>query len=256
MALVSRIAVLGKSSIVQTAEHAVEGVFAQATTHTTATAGAEPSHLDAAYSEPSHMDGQVTLALQTVSTPPPVTAHTDLAAASPTMAAGHVAITIAFALVLVGAAIDHALPQRTAFHVSSAIAAYGGLLVFASAIERVLEPFSHFLPGRHATNKYEQAVVALTNHQPGATLTLVAHAKAKADRAVADRGIIMWGLATAVSTVIAAASGLYLLRMIASPEWAPSVPTWVDALITGVVVGSGTKPLHDLIAKAQTPKDS
>jgi hypothetical protein len=32
------------------------------------------------------------------------------------------------------------------------------------------------------------------------------------------------------------------------------VPPWIDALVTGLVVGSGTKPLHDLIIKAQATK--
>lgn len=220
MALVSRVALLGRSPIMQSVEHAVADVRA---------------------------------------VEPPATASggsADLAATAPTLPAGHVAVAIAFALVVIGGYVAYAMPQTAPFHVSSAMAAYGGLLVFASAIERVLEPFSHRLPGRHATNLYEQAVVDLSNRRPGASLLVVAHAKAKADRAVADRSVIMWGLATAVSTVIAAASGFYLLRMIASPTWAPSVPMWVDAIITGLVVGSGTKPLHDLIIKAQTPRES
>ena len=29
------------------------------------------------------------------------------------------------------------------------------------------------------------------------------------------------------------------------------VAVWVDAVVTGVMVGSGTKPLHDLITRAQ-----
>jgi hypothetical protein len=46
------------------------------------------------------------------------------------------------------------------------------------------------------------------------------------------------------------------VRAIASDNWMPTVPYWIDAVITGLVVGSGTKPLHDLITKAQTSKTS
>jgi hypothetical protein len=43
--------------------------------------------------------------------------------------------------------------------------------------------------------------------------------------------------------------------MIAAPGWDPqSIPLWVDALVTGLVVGTGTKPLHDLISKLQNQR--
>jgi hypothetical protein len=61
----------------------------------------------------------------------------------------------------------------------------------------------------------------------------------------------MWSLATAVATAAAGASGFYLLHMIAASDWSGSIPIWVDALVTGLVVGTGTKPLHDLITRAQ-----
>jgi hypothetical protein len=237
MALVSRVAMLGQSPVVQSVQHAIQGVVAQA----------RPN----GDSLPDLADERVAVFAGTETDAVPAG---DLAATAPTLPAGHVAVAAAFLLVALGGFLAYAMPQTTPFHVSSAMAAYGGLLVFASAIERILEPVSHRLPGRHATNLYEQAVVDLSNGVPTASLTSVAHAKAKADRAVADRAIIMWGLATAVATVVAAASGFYLLRMIASPSWHPSIPTWVDALVTGVVVGSGTKPLHDLITKAQTSR--
>jgi hypothetical protein len=233
--LVSRVSVLGQS-----VERTVAGVVAQARSTVEAIGDAPAT--------------EEKLTLQVAAADPIPVPAADMAATAPTLPAGHVAVAVSFLLVAAGAAIAYAMPQTTPFHVSSAMAAYGGLLVFASAIERILEPISHRLPGRHATNLYEQAVVDLSNGVPAATLTTVAHAKAKADRAVADRAIIMWGMATAVATVIAASSGFYLLRMIASSSWHPSIPTWVDALVTGVVVGSGTKPLHDLITKAQTSR--
>ena len=54
-----------------------------------------------------------------------------------------------------------------------------------------------------------------------------------------------------LATLLAASSGFYLLRMLAAdPGW-NGVAVWADALVTGLVVGSGTKPLHDLINRMQ-----
>ncbi|MDB5680191.1 MAG: hypothetical protein JWM94_3193, partial [Sphingomonas bacterium] len=33
-------------------------------------------------------------------------------------------------------------------------------------------------------------------------------------------------------------------------------PFWADLLVTGLVVGAGTKPLHDLVANLQKTKDT
>jgi hypothetical protein len=34
------------------------------------------------------------------------------------------------------------------------------------------------------------------------------------------------------------------------------VAVWVDALVTGLVVGSGTKPVHDVISRMQRQSTS
>jgi hypothetical protein len=71
------------------------------------------------------------------------------------------------------------------------------------------------------------------------------------DRAMSDRTVLLWGVATGIAAIVSAASGFYLLHMIAAPDWVTSIPRWVDAVVTGLVVGTGTKPLHDLINRAQ-----
>ncbi len=50
------------------------------------------------------------------------------------------------------------------------------------------------------------------------------------------------------------AGGLYLLHSIAGESW-NGIPVWVDAIVTGIVVGSGTKPLHDVISRVQKNKE-
>jgi hypothetical protein len=178
------------------------------------------------------------------------------AAAVASKGAGVGTVLAAFLLVAAGTGIAYALNRwgnRAApFKIGSSTSAYAGLVVFSAAVERFLEPFSHWLPGGRAKNAYERAVAAHANGDPRTTLQAVATAKAALDRATANRTVLLWGLATAMATAAAGASGFYLLHMVAASGWdLTSVPTWVDAVVTGLVVGTGTKPLHDLIVKAQ-----
>ncbi len=168
-------------------------------------------------------------------------------------------VSIAFLLVALGTALAYALQRwgnhAVPFRIGNQTSAYAGLVVFSAAVERFLEPFSSWLPGSKAGNEYEGTVAAMTNGHPAVTLREVAAAKARMDRAQSNRTILIWGLATAVATVAAGASGFYLLHMIAASDWSAQLPNWVDALVTGLVVGTGTKPLHDLITRAQASKD-
>lgn len=183
---------------------------------------------------------------------PPAAAPVEEAAAAPSMPAGAGAILSAFGIVAVGAGIAYAMPATHPFRINNAMTAYVALLVFAAAVERLLEPFSHWLPGTRARNDYEASIAAMMNGWPNATLYSVARAKAGLDRAIGNRAVIIWGLATAISTVVASASGFYLLRMVNADTWNPTVSPWLDALVTGLIVGSGTKPLHDVISRVQS----
>jgi hypothetical protein len=137
------------------------------------------------------------------------------------------------------------------FQVSSDLSVFAALFVFSAASERILEPFSRWMPGRKEQERYEKAVADMENGVPGAT-NAAAHYKAAVDQARSSRGLVMWGLATAMATLLSASGGFYLLRMInENPAGWSVVPVWVDALITGLVVGSGTKPVHDIINRVQ-----
>jgi hypothetical protein len=179
------------------------------------------------------------------------------AAAVASKGAGGGTVVAGFGLLALGAMaawvlqrVTHAVP----FQVGSGASAYAGVVVFAGAVERFLEPFTQWLPGGRTRTEYEQAVAALTNGHPGVSLGAVATAKARVDRAQANRTVLLWALATAVATAAAGASGYYLLHMIAASGWTVDLPYWVDALVTGLVVGTGTKPLHDLISRARSGK--
>jgi hypothetical protein len=196
----------------------------------------------------------------TIPTSVPAWAGNAEAAAVASKGASVASVLGAFLLVAIGTggayALNHWGNKATPFQIGNQTSAYAGIVVFAGAVERILEPFSNWLPGSRARNEYESAVAAFANGHPAMSLKEVATAKAKLDRAMSNRTVLLWGLATAVAAAVSAAGGFYLLHMIAAQNWVSHIPTWVDALVTGLVVGTGTKPLHDLITKAQSSKES
>ncbi|WP_432836600.1 hypothetical protein [Dactylosporangium sp. CA-092794] len=183
------------------------------------------------------------------------------AAAVATEPASIGALISAFLLIAAGGAGSWALyhfnVNADEIHLPDATALFGVLFAFATAVERVLEPFARFMPGQHAKGELETAVANMANKYHDATLddlVQVAHAKSMVDRGRANRGLVSWGIAVALATVASASGGLYLLHSIAGDGW-QGIPVWIDAVITGVVVGSGTKPLHDVISKVQKNKE-
>jgi hypothetical protein len=183
------------------------------------------------------------------------------AAAVATQPASIGSLIVAFLLVAAGGAGSWALyhygVNADQIHLPDATALFGVLFAFATAVERVLEPFARFMPGQHAKGELEAAVANMANKYHDATLddlVQVAHAKSMVERGRASRGLISWGIAVALATVASASGGLYLLHSIAGDGW-QGIPVWIDAIVTGVVVGSGTKPLHDVISKVQKNKE-
>ncbi|GAA1775500.1 hypothetical protein [Luedemannella helvata] len=178
-------------------------------------------------------------------------------AAAPTLPAHPLAVLGAFGAAIIGGLTAMGIGEAstiTPFRVEDQVSAFGALIVFAAAVERVLEPVTRWMPGRKPQERYERALADMDNGVPGAT-QIAAVAKAACERARASRGVLMWGIATALSTVLSASAGFYLLRTLnANPDW-NGVPAWIDAIVTGLIVGSGTKPLHDLITKVQNPKE-
>jgi hypothetical protein len=175
------------------------------------------------------------------------------AAAVPTLPAHPLAVIAGLGLAVWGGLAAMGVNNMVAppvFRVDNQMSAFGALFAAAAAVERVLEPITRWMPGRKSQQKYEQSLADMANGVPGA-MHAAATSKAQVERDRSSRGVIMWGLATAVATIISSAGGFYLLHVLsADPNW-DAVPRWVDALITGLVVGSGTKPLHDLVTRAQ-----
>ena len=93
-------------------------------------------------------------------------------------------------------------------------------------------------------------------------------AQAALHRSQSARAVLMWATASVVAMFACAALGVFLLRSVETPGPAKTIaassapspaesPNRVlDLLVTGLVVGAGTKPLHDLISQIQTSSGS
>lgn len=147
---------------------------------------------------------------------PPAVPATPAAAATPAASLGArvVGLLLLATAVLLAILVDG---KDSAFEPKQEFVLFAGFYVVAQAVERVLE---FVLP-------------------PGE-----GSAQAKADRVV-----VVGGLATVLGIALSLALGLYFLRAVQIQTPA----TWLDVLITGLVIGGGTKPLHDLITRIEKP---
>ncbi|MER7281287.1 hypothetical protein ABT369_43325 [Dactylosporangium sp. NPDC000244] len=263
MALVRRNVVLGTSSnrVVAAATVAPQNLAVPPDQDVTQRIPAQPTAASGGVPGVPGVPGEVAGAAVAVGPDTPPAAPGSEAAAVATQPASIGSLIVAFGLVAAGGAGSWALyhfgVNADEIHLPDATALFGVLFAFATAVERVLEPFARFMPGQHAKGELEKAVANMANKYHDATLddlVQVAHAKSMVDRGRANRGLISWGIAVALATVASASGGLYLLHSIAGDGW-QGIPVWIDAIITGVVVGSGTKPLHDVISKVQKNKE-
>jgi hypothetical protein len=114
---------------------------------------------------------------------------------------------------------------------------FAGFYVAAQVIERLLEVVAPIFP-RWSVPGETEAVKA-------------AHAKA-------DRATALLGVATLAGVGASLGFGLYFLSAVGigvetlkDGTVVSHVPRFVDALATGLIIGAGTKPLHDLITNIQ-----
>jgi len=62
-----------------------------------------------------------------------------------------------------------------------------------------------------------------------------------------NRAVVMWAIASFLAMLASGSLGLMLLRSVGLT----GAPAWADIFVTGLAIGSGTKPLHDLISNLQ-----
>jgi hypothetical protein len=139
-----------------------------------------------------------------------------------------------------------------------------GLTIFAvffvasAAIERLLEPLLHALfdtasvqatarTRLQAAGKIVQTLPAVPTVQESDTAEAAIQTAAEGAAAVEwvnlQRTVFFWVLATVIAMLASASLRLYFLHTVGISAG----PRWVEILATGLIVGGGTKPLHDLI---------
>jgi hypothetical protein len=62
--------------------------------------------------------------------------------------------------------------------------------------------------------------------------------------------VVTWGVATGLGFLLCAMLNITLLQAVRA-NGSGQPPFWADLLVTGLVVGAGTKPLHDLVANIE-----
>ena len=185
---------------------------------------------------------------------------TNVGVAKPATNADPGAVLLGYGAVALGALIGIALwswRNPSSFTPGSGISVFAPLYILAQAIERFIEPFSSFLgtttpdTSHHAAKQTKaDAMEQVHRAIAAADARNAAQWQRLVDRIRRNTAVITWGLASFLGIVLCGLFGLYMLRLVGFT----GVPEQADLVISGLAVGSGTKPLHDLISNLQQSK--
>jgi hypothetical protein len=163
--------------------------------------------------------------------------------------------------------------RATTAHAKRAVAAVTGLHAVAAlpAGHAPLEAAAPqaALPAQQATAAQQEAAAAqkaaAAQQEAAAAQKAAAVAQTELHHSQGARAVLMWATASILAMLVCASLGVFLLRSVEAPTpakaaaAAASVPSkakdpnrLLDIFVTGLVVGAGTKPLHDLITQIQT----
>jgi hypothetical protein len=170
--------------------------------------------------------------------------------------------------------------SSSSFRPAEGVTVFAVFYVLAQAIERLLTPIAKLVPTSAPDDAPDEAKVlgGLTTRSralkqrtaaveecadtsdPPVGVNAEEVAKQQAERAANWHEILqqtqvnaatVWALGAAFAFVLCAWLNVYLLNAIGVASWDP--PTSIDLLVTGLAIGGGTKPLHDLIDRIQKP---
>lgn len=133
------------------------------------------------------------------------------------------------------------------------ITIFAVFFVAAQAIERLLEPIASWIDPKmndevekakaEAENSLAEHLAEPMSDAVKSKMNDAAHIKVRAIKSRANRKIVFWAAATAIAIFAAAGLRLYFLQTIGVAR----TPRALDIIATGLIVGAGTKPLHDLV---------
>ena len=170
---------------------------------------------------------------------------------------------------LVGCGVLNWRLNPVPYTVPAGVGVFAVFYAVTQGLERLLEPISALVyktkdavTDRNRTLAHALSMPPADDRQTA--MEKAAAAQSRLDQQRADRAVIFWAVATVLAMAVSAALGLYLLHAIGLPEgsWrggpfsAQGLRRWVDLLVTGLAVGGGTKPLHDLISNLQASKEA
>jgi hypothetical protein len=190
--------------------------------------------------------------------PPPAGAiNTAKVAAEPPATADTQAVLLGYGLVIVGAAVGIGLwswRDPASFTPGTGVSVFAPLYILAQSIERFIEPFTSMIkaPAAGGGKSKTEAMAAVNKALADHDVHVAATWQSVVDRIRRNTAVISWGIASFLGIVLCGLFGLYMLRLVGFK----GVPEQVDLVISGLAVGSGTKPLHDLIANVQQKKES
>jgi hypothetical protein len=134
--------------------------------------------------------------------------------------------------------------------------AFSLLFVMALALERLIAPFTPILGPDTTVAKAKlntmqaetQAPDPVRADQPSPTDVVTAQGEVSDSRS--KTALVTWGVATGLACILSASLNVTLLHAM-TVATGTHPPYWVDLLVTGLVVGAGTKPLNDLWSRLQ-----
>jgi hypothetical protein len=182
---------------------------------------------------------------------------TTAAAKKPALSPDPVYVAIAYLVLVLGGALGIGLwywRDPAPLVPAAGISVFAPLYILSQSIERLLEPFVASLGQVEvegtmqtkpaAKEKVFEALVA-DDADTAATWQRIV------DRIRRNTGVITWAIASFIGMVVCGVLGILFLRAAGFEGTPPAV----DVVISGLAVGSGTKPLHDLISSIQKAKE-
>ena len=135
------------------------------------------------------------------------------------------------------------------YRIDNQWSALTGLFILALAIERALEPFSRKL-GPDTTKRRVKRDEALAGPRAAGRKDRAPEFESAIEISRRLTAVVTWGVATGLGFLLCAMLNITLLQAVRA-NGSGQPPFWADLLVTGLVVGAGTKPLHDLVANIE-----
>jgi hypothetical protein len=157
--------------------------------------------------------------------------------------------------------------QPAPFTPADGFSALALFYIAAQAVERIIEPFTGLVTapaaeGAGSVKKPEaeaqrsaaiaSAYKASDSSDKQQMTDLAASWHKVVEEIRNNTKIYAWGVATMLGGLASGYLGLYIMKAVG----ATGTPQWLDIAITGVIVGGGSKGLHDLIKNIEKAKET